>query len=253
MAGSRVISYANIFGSILPPNLKQPLTPQALKRLEDKGESIGISRLMMMENAGSAVASVALKELLKKSSLSRRVEEGGKLKIVCIAGTGNNGGDVFAAARHLAYWQKVLQITLFLVGDPEKIKAPEAKTNWEILAQIPAIKIIPIRSSSELLTLRQALRNANTVIVGIFGTGFHGEPEGIHKDVIETINETESLTTKISVDIPSGLNAKTGKGIHVVKSDITVTMHAPKVGMLKDRTSLRQCGKIIVANIGLPF
>lgn len=218
------------------------LTAAEMRRREDQGTELGISKLVLMENAGSNVARFVMES----------VPEAGRVTRICIvAGTGNNGGDVFVAARHLSYWKDRFEINLFLIGKADEILAEEAKTNWNILGRISAVRKVEVDSKWDLDSLKDCLTKSETVVVGIFGTGFRGEPRDFQREVIQIINQV-SNPKKISVDLPSGMEADTGNFKVAVKSDFTITMDSPKQGMLKESTK-QICGEILVANIGLPL
>lgn len=218
-----------------------------MREIEDRGEAIGISKLLMMENAGSSLA----RFIFQNVGHFVRKREGRKLQVLFVAGTGNNGGDGFVAARHLTYWNDVLDISLVLLGRSEDVSAKEANLNLQILSRIGGIEMIEISSESMIGSITKLLDVADVVVVGIFGTGFKGEPRPLQKAVIETINKNAGAT-KISVDLPSGLEADSGKSKTAVRSDVTITMHAPKVGMFASKTSKGLCGRILIANIGVP-
>ncbi|MFH1645282.1 MAG: NAD(P)H-hydrate epimerase, partial [Candidatus Omnitrophota bacterium] len=55
---------------------------------------------------------------------------------------------------------------------------------------------------------------------------------------------------RISVDIPSGLNATDGSSELCVKADETITMGFAKTGFYKKHGS-EACGKVKIADIGL--
>ncbi|MBR7097885.1 MAG: NAD(P)H-hydrate dehydratase, partial [Clostridia bacterium] len=62
----------------------------------------------------------------------------------------------------------------------------------------------------------------------IFGTGFHGMPEGIFADAIKAINQ--SGCPVISVDINSGLDGDDGSTVLCVRSNLTVSIGSYKTG-----------------------
>jgi hydroxyethylthiazole kinase-like uncharacterized protein yjeF len=225
-------------------HMHKPITSGEMKLLEEKGQRIGISKLVMMENAGSAI-STFVHQLVSNSHSDSK-----KLKIVLVSGTGNNGGDTFVAARHLAYWENN-DIVVLLVGNQNEIRTDEARTNWEIMLQIPKIKLVVIDDLAKIDMVDAHTRDAVVIIVGIFGTGFKGLPRELQLKVIERVNSFEGLI-KISVDVPSGMEADSGVHDYSIKSNYTVTMHAPKVGMLTSGAR-EVTGEIIQANIGLPF
>jgi NAD(P)H-hydrate epimerase len=61
-----------------------------MRALETNAEYFGVSRLQLMENAGSSVA----------GEISTRFPSK-RTRIVLFCGLGGNGGDGFVAARHL--------------------------------------------------------------------------------------------------------------------------------------------------------
>src|SRR5919197_2379813 len=74
------------------------------------------------------------------------------------------------------------------------------------------------------------LAGADVVIDALFGTGFHGAPREDAAQRIEQINAAG--VPVVAVDIPSGVDASTGEiAGAAVNADVTVTMHAAKVGL----------------------
>jgi hydroxyethylthiazole kinase-like uncharacterized protein yjeF len=216
------------------------LSTAQMRQKEDDGVSIGVSKLMMMENAGNAVARFVFDLFSQRQS---------KPRICLVAGTGNNGGDVFVAARHLSYWSDRFDVELILIGKEFEIRAEEASTNWRILKNTKSVTLKEISAVEEMPDFNSSLAKADLLVVGIFGTGFKGEPRELQKQVIQTINSY--AVKKVSVDLPSGMEADSGEHRFAVRSDYTISMHAPKLGMLKEDTK-QICGQVLVANIGLP-
>jgi hydroxyethylthiazole kinase-like uncharacterized protein yjeF len=223
------------------------VTLTEMKEIEDSGEKLGISKLMMMENAGSNIARFLIQNLdLFRQDTNR------KLRVIFVAGVGNNGGDAFVAARQLAYWKESFDTAVILIGNPAQIRVGEAKTNYSILEKISQIKLILAESEPVLSQVEKLITSAEIMVVGIFGTGFKGEPRELQSKVIQLINEN-SKAIKISIDIPSGMEADSGNWKTAVSSDYTITMHAPKKGMNRDEVTRRLCGEILIANIGVPL
>lgn len=224
---------------LLPCHEVPPVSVEEMSRKENEGVKLGVSKLMMMENAGNSIARV----VLGRSRI-------GRTKVCLIAGTGNNGGDVFVAARHLSYWADKFELDFFLIGSENDIRSEEALINWHALLNIQAVRRIQIASVENGDKIRKSLESSEIAVVGIFGTGFKGVPRDLARAVIRAINSCKR-PTKISVDVPSGLNGDSGDYVEAVVSDYTITMHAPKRGLLKE-TANQICGEILVANIGLP-
>lgn len=207
-----------------------------MRRVEERAELLGVSRTLLMENAGSAVARYVREKF---------GDLGGK-DIVVICGTGNNGGDGFVAARHLApYGAKILVI---LLGRPEEIRTFEASSNWKILERMRSVETSLAPEKGRLVSLRGRVVMADVLIDAIFGTGIEGTIREPHSTAIDLVNESKAY--KVAVDIPSGLDPKTG-GVHdkAVKADVTITFHKLKPGLLGRKEFT---GEVRVEPIGVP-
>lgn len=89
----------------------------------------------------------------------------------------------------------------------------------------------------------------DVVVDALFGTGFHGAPRPEAAELIERINAAPAPV--VSVDLPSGVDASTGEVAGaVVDADLTVTFHAPKVGLVVAPGRFH-AGHVVVADIGL--
>jgi len=232
---------------LLDKDWKTPVSVHEMKQIEDSGVILGITKLMMMENAGSSIADFIFQNLSHFGRNDNHIK-----RVLFVAGTGNNGGDSFVSARLLSYWKGTCEVSIAIIGNPEEIHAEEAKYNYDIIRKIPSIKLITIESENELDSFSNLLETADVIVVGIFGTGFRGEPRVQQSRIIGLINANSS-STKISVDLPSGLEADSGNFKKAVRSDYTITMHAPKIGMLRDQNTQEMCGRILIANIGIPL
>jgi NAD(P)H-hydrate epimerase len=95
----------------------------------------------------------------------------------------------------------------------------------------------------------EELDGADVVIDALFGTGFHGAPRDDEARLIDDMLWTG--TPIVAVDLPSGVDASTGEiaGAAVV-ADVTVTMHAPKVGLAVAPGHF-YAGDVEVADIGI--
>src|SRR5436190_7691459 len=93
------------------------------------------------------------------------------------------------------------------------------------------------------------VNGADVVIDALFGTGFHGEPREDAARKIEAVNASDAPV--VAVDLPSGVDASTGEVAGAcVDADVTVTMHARKVG-LEVAPGRFHAGEVVVADIGL--
>ena len=215
--------------------LDSAITPDEMKSIEERAKRLGVSRLMLMENAGKAVADYI-------ANVDATVK-----KVLVVAGTGNNGGDGFVAARHLAAYGS--QVKVFLVGTEGNIRTKEASLNWKILKGMNRTVELKEFNKFFIEDLKQALAWADIVVDAIFGTGIKGELRDPHASVIELVNG--SKTFRLAVDVPSGLDPLTGEVCgKAVKANATITFHRVKRGLLVRKDLV---GKLVVANIGIPW
>ncbi len=206
-------------------------------------DKYGVPSLLLMENAGKAVADVA------RERLGRR----GLHSVVIVAGPGNNGGDGFVAARHLHAWR--LSAKVFYWGDRANAKG-DALANLEMAEKAG----VPIDYSRDIKKLRKAIQGCDLVIDALLGTGARGQLRPDYAEAVGAINL--SGVPVIAVDIPSGLDADTGcamgptegledVGKAAVKADVTVTFDSMKVGLVS-YPGAWYAGDIVVADIGVP-
>lgn len=195
-------------------------------------DEFGLSEDILMENAGQAVYQVISQEL----GIS-----GNKFVVVC--GGGNNGGDGLVVARKIH--SSGGEVKLLLLDDEARFKGA-ARKNFEIISRMP----VEVTRISSVDSVRTELLECDGIVDAIFGTGLMRKVSGIHRDVIQLINESQN--TVFSVDIPSGVNGDTGEVMGVaVKADYTITFGLPKLGNML-YPGYEFCGQLYVSHISFP-
>ena len=205
------------------------VTAAEMKQLEQRADAAGLSYRQMMENAGAAAARLAL----------RAVPEAKSAAIFC--GKGNNGGDGFVAARHLA--NAGLAVRLYLVeGEPV---TTDAVYNCG-LARDMGLPVLPMDALDEP-EQAEFLKGADLILDGVYGTGFHGALRPAGLAAARWMNEAPGRV--LALDLPSGLEADSGNAAEgAVQAELTVTFHAAKPC---HRLAAAQCGRVEVADIGI--
>lgn len=161
-----------------------------------------------------------------------------------VVGVGNNGADGLALARNLLARYKDVEI--FIIGDVEKA-SPEFKLNLESCEML-CEEIYYVESIEDLENMEKRLSNVNLIVDAIFGTGLNRPVTGIYATVISIINNV--MKYKISIDIPSGLDASTGTDLgEVVDADLIVTMQLMKTGVYERPAYKNKC---VIEDIGIP-
>ena len=161
-----------------------------------------------------------------------------------IAGVGNNGADGLALARNLLARYKDVEI--FIIGDIAKA-SDEFRLNLES-CQMLCEEIFFIESIEDLENMEKRLSNVNLIIDAIFGTGLNRPVTGIFSTVISILNNV--MKYKVSIDLPSGLDASTGNALgEVVDADLIVTLQLMKTGLYEREAYKKKC---VVEDIGIP-
>jgi NAD(P)H-hydrate epimerase len=182
----------------------------------------GIPGIVLMENAGLAVADAVARRWPKR-----------KLLVLC--GPGNNGGDGFVAARILA--ERGWSVRLGLLGAREALKgdAAAAASRWT--------------GPVEPLALT-AIGDAELILDAIFGAGLARPVEGAAAEVIAAIDAARLPV--VAVDVPSGVHGASGTVLGIApKAALTVTFFRRKPGHLL-LPGREHCGETLVAPIGIP-
>ena len=169
---------------------------------------------------------------------------------VILCGKGNNGGDGWALAYKLSsVSERVVCVSVF--GNPS---TDDALYFFEkcIRTENHTFPVKIINAGNDIVSAINAVKKADVIIEAIFGTGFSGsiEKDSIPGKLIEEANNSPAY--RMCADIPGGADALTGKceGI-VFNADVTVTFAKPKPGMFS-YPARGYCGKIIIADIGIP-
>ncbi|MHA2233026.1 MAG: NAD(P)H-hydrate dehydratase [Candidatus Hodarchaeales archaeon] len=199
-------------------------------------EYLGVSRLQLMENAGTAVAQTVMRDPGFSTFEA----------ILILCGTGGNGGDGLVAARKLAPSKK---IRILILGDIEKTRSAPTRHNWEMTKRMFLSTKIVVAKQKESIPEEWFLGKI-VIIDGILGTGITGELREPIRTTIQLANAAKSRDIPIyAIDCPTGVDPQTGE----TKSDwiqpsYTIALHKKKVGLTPNL-----CGKIVLSSIGMPL
>ena len=204
---------------------------------QQSAEQIGLPTMVLMENAGKAVAETAADFL----------EDCFGKNIVVFTGKGNNGGDGFAAARWLS--NQGARVKVFLVSPWQELTG-DAAAQLRICRKC-GIELFALKEDRGSWDVAEvSCRQADLVIDAVLGTGFNGVLHGVQQRACGLMNSI--AVPVVSIDVPSGVSADTGSADkNAVQADITVTMALAKPGLFL-YPAAELSGEIIVADIGMP-
>lgn len=190
-------------------------------------EEIGIPGMVLMERAALAVS-----EQISRILSDAKPED---TRVLIMAGMGNNGGDGLALARLLS--EKGYSVTVWCVGKEEK-----ASAQWRQQREI--LRKYPVATGT-----KDDGKEYTILVDALFGVGLSREVEGEYAEAINAFNQKSAY--KLAVDIPSGLDADTGRMLGcAVRADMTVTFGFGKRGLVMF-PGCEYTGEIIVADIGI--
>ncbi len=193
------------------------LTAEAMRAAEQAAIEAGTSVETLMERAGAALAEAAYRFA-------------GPMPTLILCGPGNNGGDGYVAARHLA--ERGVAVRVAALADPGSEAAKSARSRWTGDIEPLSTQTIP----------------APLLIDCLFGTGLK---RGLEPFVSEHLSRLcAGAVASIACDVPSGVASDSGEELNPVPPfDATVTFGALKPAHLLF-PSMRICGRLVLADIG---
>jgi hydroxyethylthiazole kinase-like uncharacterized protein yjeF len=198
-------------------------------------EEVGLPGVVLMENAGAAVA----------AALRERFAHARHVAVLC--GKGNNGGDGLVVTRRLG--GRGAEALLF--GRREDVKG-DARVHVEAAARSD-VRIREVPDESEWARVRETVERADVLVDALLGTGLKSRPTGLVAEAIGwLVRRAGEGTPVVAVDIPSGVPSDGGAfDWPVAPATLTVTFAAPKWGhVLPPGCDL--AGELVVADIGIP-
>jgi hydroxyethylthiazole kinase-like uncharacterized protein yjeF len=211
------------------------LSRDAVRALDrDAIERLGLPGLLLMENAGRGAFDAIM-----------QVFPGALAHVVVVGGPGQNGGDGWVVARHLA--NAGLCPHAFLLGDARRV-------GGDALVQLRAMQALGIvlreLPGDDLAPLVAALSSATLVVDALFGTGLDRPLLGSYAAAVELIDACGAKV--VALDLPSGVDADRGSVLGAaVRADLCVTFAAHKRG-LHQHPGAALAGELRVVSIGVP-
>ncbi len=220
-------------------------TAEQMKRMDDRAiHGRGIPSTLLMERAARGILEAALSLVEELGQKDRTEHLPGTVKRAAVfSGPGNNGGDGVAVARLLR--REGWQVRAFLVGAREKM-SPDCQ-EMERRLQEAGGELEDYRPDSE--DQRAFVLGADVTIDALFGVGLNSPLRGPGSSAVCLMNESPAPV--VSADIPSGIEADTGRVLgDAVQAAVTVTFSMGKPGLFVGKGALH-AGKVVVHDIGI--
>jgi hydroxyethylthiazole kinase-like uncharacterized protein yjeF len=194
------------------------MTAEAIASAEQAAIKAGTSVEQLMERAGEALAEAAYRFA-------------GPLPALVLCGPGNNGGDGYVAARHLA--ERGIEVRVAAMAEPRSQAAKSARSQW----------------TGAVEPLSQDTASAPLLIDALFGTGLK---RGLDDELSLLLSElAHEAVVAVACDLPSGVETDSGAILSPLhKFDLTVTFGALKPAHLL-HPAIHKCGRVVLADIGI--
>ena len=189
---------------------------------------LGIAGYKLMCRAGAAVLDEARKHF----------PDAKRWLVMC--GPGNNGGDGYVVARLALH--RGIDVTVYSMIDPRELKgdAARAYSDWQFVGG----EVLEWPLAGDLSY------DYDLALDALLGTGIDREVGGQYRQAITYLNKLEC--PKLAIDIPSGLNADTGRVMGcAVQAESSVTFVGRKRGMYT-ADGPDYCGSITFDDLAIP-
>lgn len=203
-------------------------TAEQMKRLDSASASHGVTEARLMKAAGEAIY----------REISACVPDG-SIAVVC--GTGNNGGDGYAAA-----------VMLLKAGRNVKIiftDLPKGDTSYAFFEEYKGLGGVCLKYGDDPELCANEIIDASGVIDALFGFSFKGQLSGAYAALTDLINSSEAVV--VSADMPSGVYADGGYAEGCVSADVTCTFSVNKPATIS-YPACGFCGRTALCDIGVP-
>jgi NAD(P)H-hydrate epimerase len=186
------------------------LTVEQMRAWEESSWASGITATQVIAQVGQRLAERIL------------FHRKGAKPVLLLAGKGNNGADVLAAAETLE--QLGIPLKVLRVADPAE-------------------------ASRQLAEIERA-GEWSLCVDGLFGIGLNRPLDSAWCALLEQINKSGHKV--LSVDLPSGLNGDTGQVMGAaIRASVTCTVGAPKIGLLEPK-AIPYVGRLeVLEEVGL--
>jgi NAD(P)H-hydrate epimerase len=202
-------------------------TAEEVRALDGAAMEAGIPGMVLMERAGEGAV----------QAMARRWELSGGLRVGVLTGGGNNGGDGYVVARRLR--ELGVSAEVVAVGDPDRLKgdAAEAAARWRA-------------ADGAIRPGDTALDGYDLLVDALLGTGLSSEVRSPFREAVHGLNRAPAPV--VALDIPSGLDADTGRiqGV-AVSAVLTVTFVGRKRGLYTGDGPDRS-GEVHFEDLGIP-
>ena len=200
-------------------------TPETVYQLDRTAVELdGFTELELMQRAGECLWSEVAARWPALSA------------ITVFAGSGNNGGDAFVVA--LCARAQGVAVQLLVQGDlaRQSNTSRHFRELWE-------------QGEGSVESWQGQALCGEVVIDGLLGIGLQRDLDADWQALVQTINDHPGA--RVAIDIPSGLNARTGGPQPVaVEAQLTVTFIGRKCGQyLADGPDY--CGELVFADLGV--
>lgn len=198
-----------------------------MRALEERAFADGLTAEALMEEAGAKIAE-AVRQFVPRPG-----------RCIVFFGKGHNAGDALVAARHLA-----------AAGWKIELRPCFPWQEWAPLTGRKHEQLVATFLEPGTMAARQPPTPHESLVLldGLLGIGAGGPLREPIRSATRALNQLSGSTTArvFAIDLPTGVNADTGEvDGDAVEADYTLTIGAPKKGLLADE-AINHVGRLAV-------
>ena len=205
---------------------------EQMRAADQAAMQAGIASILLMEAASRQVTTWVL-EACKRYDCTR---------VLVLCGKGNNGGDGYAVARHVAATGREV-VVLEHTQNPDEL-GEDSRMMRRACAVTVAINPLDVD------TLTRYLQPDTLVVDALLGSGLNRALAGALCEVVKRVNHAPFPV--VSVDVPTGVSADSGQRLgEAIRADITVQLAGAKLASALE-PARSHFGEQVVVDIGIP-
>lgn len=230
--------------SALPPEDSGPFDLPVLRRAQVREldriamEDFGLPGVVLMENAGRALARAIQDEL----------PAGARVALLC--GRGNNGGDAYVVARYLADGGH--RVTLLETAAPAQLSSAAAV--FRQVCKVMGLTLLDVPGAPEMTAQLEQLPRQDLLVDALLGTGFVGALRPPVAELLESVGQWVRTwkAPVVAVDLPSGMDADDGTwAAQVLHAERTLSLACNKPALIAG-PGFEVYGRVEIIPIGIP-
>ena len=188
-----------------------------------------------MTRAGEAVADSALRDMRELRTIPHRP------KLMVLVGKGHNGADALIAARRFLRTIPTARAAIWPWTAMEECRPMTQRAFKELidfatkrLEVLPVANEMNVEGLGEILSSQAKGRGVDLLIDGLLGMQARPTLKSPLGEWIKLLNDSESISVRVSIDLPTGITESTTQETEPFRADFTYCTGIVKLPVIKN-------------------